>query len=70
MKQYEKNIGIVMPIKNFGEYNGKAIKNCKLIEIWEQNGMNYKLELFSEEMELLTTRWVTRYMYRTYVLNK
>lgn len=70
MRQYENNIDKVMPIRNFGEYNGKEMKFCKLKKIWECDGMNYFLELYSDDMELLGSRWVTRLMYRYHVLNK
>ena len=70
MKRYEKNIGKIMPIRNFGEYRGKEIKFCKLVKIIQMDVNVYYLDFFSEDMELLGSRWITGHMYRYHVLNK
>ena len=71
MRQYEKNIDVVMPIRNFGKFKeDKEIKFCKLKAITEVDGLMYFIELYTENMELLGARWITRNMYRYHVMNK
>lgn len=70
MRQYEKNLGKLMPIRQFGQIKGKEVVNCILRDICDADGMIYFLDFYSADGEKLGSRWITRYMYRYHVMNK